>query len=117
MPGKLLAQYCPARSQTDAIIMNGGFHHAPGNKSTSGKTSHAANFNSGSRIDDQESAADPSQIRFLPKPDGQTSRTAWNRWSGKEKCLMLLSTFLFLLCVTFIVVAFTRDLHFRNQLR
>ncbi|XP_005091687.2 uncharacterized protein LOC101863565 [Aplysia californica] len=118
MPGSFLAKYLPSRRQTDSFMMNGGIHHAGGNNKNSGhKASDATNITSGSSMDDPETPCDQAQIKFLPRTDSQrAARGVCRQWSTKEKYLLLLSAFLFLLCVAFVFLAFTRDLQLRDQL-
>ncbi|CAL1540751.1 unnamed protein product [Lymnaea stagnalis] len=117
MPGNFLAKYLPRSRQQDAFIMNGGVHHGAKTVPTH-KGSNATNITTSSSLDDPETPSDPAQVKFFPNSGSQRSaRNCFRRWTKKEKYLLLLSAFLFLLCIVFIVVAFTRDLQFRDQLR
>uniref|UniRef100_A0A2C9JGN5 Endothelin-converting enzyme 1 n=1 Tax=Biomphalaria glabrata TaxID=6526 RepID=A0A2C9JGN5_BIOGL len=118
MPGNLLAKYLPSQRQQDTFVMNGGVHHVAAHKmAPSHKGSTATNITTASSLDDPETPSDPAQVKFFPKSESRRSARNWfKRWTRTEKCLLLLCSCLFLLCIVVVIVAFTRDLHYRDQI-
>ncbi|KAH9513574.1 18S rRNA pseudouridine methyltransferase [Bulinus truncatus] len=98
--------------------MNGGIHHAAAHKMAPfHKGSTATNITTSSSLDDPETPSDPAQVKFFPKSESQRSARNWfRRWTKKERNLLVLCGLLFVLCVVFVVIAFTRDRQYRERI-
>ena len=57
-----------------------------------------------------ESGADAARVKFLQKDGGKEARV-----SSRERYLGCLTCVLFLACIAFLVVAFTRDAHYKGK--
>ncbi|RUS79078.1 hypothetical protein EGW08_013164, partial [Elysia chlorotica] len=139
MPARsFLAKYLPGvrrhnndndndNTDRNSFSMNGGIHHAPGGPRSGGggyrgppvghKDSNATNITTTSSIDDPETPTDTAQVKFLPKSDLHhgSSHVVYRRWSKRERYLLGLCAAFFILCVVFVIVAFTRDMQYRSE--